>query len=108
MCLLLASHAPIDRIISGRVLRPVTARPGGRIPLVALDPSKLRVGMQAVVYRASQIVAKAVVEDVGGTELSARVLQTSAASVDLDESARVQFAAPANIGFTAAPLRLLA
>jgi hypothetical protein len=108
MCILLASHAPIDRIIAGRIPRPVTARPGVRIPLVALDASKLRVGMQAVVYRANQIVARAVVEDVGGQELSARVLQTSAASVDLDETVRVQFAAPASIGFTAAPLRLLA
>jgi len=53
-------------------------------------------------------VARAVVEDVGGQELSARVLQTSAASVDLDETARVQFAAPATVSFTATPLRLLA
>ena len=108
MCILLASHAPIDRIIAGRIPRPVTARPGMRIPLVALDASKLRVGMQAVVYRANQILARAVVEDVGGQELSARVLQTSSASVDLDETARVQFAAPATVSFTATPLRLLA
>jgi len=108
MCLLLASHAPIDQIIAGRIPRPVTVRPGIRIPLVALDPSKLRLGMQAVIYRSSQIVARAVVEDVGGKEVSARVIHTAAASVDLDETARVQFAAPTTVNFAASALRLLA
>ncbi|MBE0623293.1 MAG: hypothetical protein IH606_00650, partial [Burkholderiales bacterium] len=49
MCLLLASHAPVGRIIVGRIPRPITAvRPGTRIPLLALDPGKLRIGMQAI------------------------------------------------------------
>ena len=107
MCLLLASHAPVDRIIAGRLPRPVTVRPGVRIPLVALEPGKLRLGMEAVVYRANQIVAKAVVEDVGAAEVSARVVYTSAASIDLDVSARVQFAAPATVSFAATALRRL-
>ncbi len=104
MCLLLASHAPVDRIISGRLPRPVTARPGLRIPLIPIDASKLRVGMQAVVYSANQIVARALVEDVGGAEISARVVQTSAASVELNETMRVQFADPASISFAALPV----
>jgi len=108
MCLLLASHAPVDRIIAGRLPRPVTARPGSRISLVALDPAKLRLGMHAVVYKASQIVARALVEDVGGGEVSARVLQTSAASVDLDETMKVQFADAASIGFASLPVRSVA
>jgi hypothetical protein len=92
MCLLLASHAPVGRIITGNLPRPVTAvRPGVRIPLLALDPSRLRVGMQAVLYRANQVVARAVVEDLGQGEVSARVMQTSAAQVDLDVDVRVHF-----------------
>jgi len=47
------------------------------------------------------------VEDLGGQEVSARVIHTSAASVELDETARVQFAAPATIGFATSALRLL-
>ncbi len=101
MAILLASHAPVDRIIAGRLPRPVTARPGLRIPLVALDPARLRIGMEAVIYRASTVVARAVVEDIGGGEVSARVVHTATASVDLDESVRVQFADTARIGFTA-------
>jgi hypothetical protein len=107
MCLLLASHAPIDRIIAGRLPRPVTARPGIRIPLVALDASKLRLGMHAVVYRANQIVARAIVEDVGGAEVGARVVHTLTASVELDETVRVQFAPAAAVSFAASPVRLV-
>lgn len=92
MCLLLASHAPVGRIVAGRLPRPVTAvRPGIRIPLVALEPAKARVGMQAVIYRAQQVVARAVVEDVGSEEVSARVLYTHAAQIDLDMDVRVHF-----------------
>jgi hypothetical protein len=107
MCLLLASHAPVGRIIAGRLPRPVTARPGIRIPLVALDASRLRLGMHAVVYRADQIVARAVVEDVGGAEVGARVVHTVAASVELDETVRVQFSPPAAVSFAAMPVRLV-
>ena len=92
MCILLASHAPVGRIIAGRLPRPVTARPGLRIPLLPLDPGTVRVGMQAVVYRAGAIVARAVVEDVGTGEASARVTYTSRTSVELDETVRVHFA----------------
>jgi hypothetical protein len=102
MCLLLASHSPVDRIIAGRIPRPVTVRPGLCFPLVALDARKLGIGMEAVVYRASQIVARAIVEDVGGAEISARVVHTVSATVELDESARVQFASPRSIRFGAA------
>jgi hypothetical protein len=92
MCVLLASHAPVGRIVAGRLPRPVTARPGGRIPLLSLDPNKLRVGMEALVYRGVEVVARAVVEDLGAGEASARVTYTAQASVELDQNVRVQFA----------------
>ncbi len=112
MCLLLASHAPVGRIIAGRLPRPVTARPGLRIPLVALDPARLRIGMHALVYRANQIVARAVVEDVGSAEVSARVLTVvrdpvAGDSVDLDQTVQVQFAAATTVSFAKAPMRIV-
>jgi hypothetical protein len=97
MCLLLASHAPVGRIIAGRLPRAVTARPGVRIPLVALDVQRLRVGMHALVYRAESVVARAVVEDIGGGEVAARVLHTEQTSVELDTTMRVQFADASSI-----------
>jgi len=106
MALLLASHAPVNRIIAGRLPRPVLARPGLTIPLVALEPSRLRIGMQAMVYRANEIVARAVVEDIGSAEASARVLTAAGNAVQLDETVRVQFAAAASVSFSSTAMRL--
>lgn len=100
MCLLLASHAPVGRIIAGRLPRPVLARPGLRIPLVALEPARLRVGMQALVYRADRIVARAIVEDLGN-EASARVVHVSGGTLQLAETDRVQFAESASVSLAA-------
>jgi hypothetical protein len=105
MCLLLASHAPVGRIVAGRLARPVTARPGVRIPLTVFDPAKLRVGMQALVYRGTSVVARALVEDIGTAEVAARVLHTSAAQVELDGEARVQFADAAAVALAPARAR---
>ena len=102
MTLLLASHAPVGRIIAGRLPRPITVRPGIHIPLVALDPARLRVGMQALVYRGEAIVARGVVEDLGQEEVSARVTYTAQATVDLDEAVRVQFASATEVSLAAA------
>jgi hypothetical protein len=105
MCLLLASHAPVGRIIAGRLARPVTARPGVRIPLTVFEPAKLRLGMQAVVYRGINVVARALVEDIGATEISARVIHTSTSQVELDGEARVQFAEAEQVSLAVRRLR---
>jgi len=102
MCLLLASHAPVGRIVSGRLPRPVVARPGLRIPFVPVQAGTLRIGMQAVVYRGETIVARAVVEDLAGGEALATVTSTVEPSVSLDASVRVQFSEPAQISLAAA------
>lgn len=92
MCLLLASHAPVDRLISGRLKQPVTGvRPGLRLPLTVFDVSRIRVGMQALMVRAGSVVARATVEDIGTGEVSARVIHTTTTQVDLGNDVRVQF-----------------
>lgn len=106
MVLLLASHAPVGRIVAGRLPRPVHAvRPGVTLPLAALEPARLRVGMQALVYRDNAVVARAVVEDIGSDEVSARVLHVAAGIEELGTELRVHFddatvvsAAPARSG----------
>ncbi|MGZ8228725.1 MAG: hypothetical protein ACXWUS_03665 [Burkholderiales bacterium] len=102
MCLLLASEAPIGRILTGRLPRPVVVRPGVRIPLTAFDPARLRVGMHALVYRGDQVAARAVVEDIG-SEISARVIHTQTAEVSFDVDARVQFAEAEQVTLRQAP-----
>jgi hypothetical protein len=97
MCLLLASHAPVGRIIAGRLPRPITVRPGVRLPVTAFDASKLRVGMEALVYRGSSVVARAIVEDIGASEIATRVIHTTQPQVDLDVNVRVQFGASTSL-----------
>ena len=106
MCLLLASDAPVGRIIAGRLPRPITVRPGVRLPLTAFDPTKLRVGMEALVYRESNVVARAVVEDIGASEIAARVIHTAQPQVDLDVNVRVQFGAATALSRVAATKNL--
>ncbi|MBL0424006.1 hypothetical protein [Ramlibacter alkalitolerans] len=102
MCLLLASHAPVDRILQGRLARPATGvSPGVRIPLTVLDPSRLRVGMQALLYRNDTLVARATVEDLGAQEVAARVVHTAQARVDLGDDVRVHFDTEAMVSLAA-------
>ena len=92
MCLLLASDAPVDRIIAGRMTSPVTGvAVGVHIPLTVLDSTPLRVGMQALMYQGDNVVARALVDDVGPVGVSARVIQTATATVDLGTDVRVHF-----------------
>ena len=100
MCLLLASDAPVGRIIAGRLPRPITVRPGVRLPLTAFDP------MEALVYRESNVVARAVVEDIGASEIAARVIHTAQPQVDLDVNVRVQFGAATALSRVAATKNL--
>lgn len=106
MCLLIASHAPVGRIVSGRLARPVTGVGiGTRLPLQVLAGARLRVGMQAVLMRGTQVMARALVEDLGSAEVSARVVHVAAARIDLGDDVRVQFDDAATISLAAAGAR---
>ena len=71
VCILLASHAPVDEVVSGTVTKAATVRPGVRIP-VRLDPTRIRAGMSVTLYQANTAVGKGVVEDLedGGATVS--------------------------------------
>jgi hypothetical protein len=93
MCLLLASHAPVNRIIAGRLPAPVTAVPGVRLPVRVTDGRKLRVGMQALVYQAERVVARARVDDLASGEVQTTILQVDGNRLELAAETRVQFVA---------------
>ena len=106
MCLLLASHAPVDRIVAGRMARPVTGVSlGQRIPLTVLDPAQLRIGMQAVIYRGGQVVARAQVEDLGQGEVAARVIHKATERLDLGDDCKVHFDREAAVSLSSASAR---
>ncbi|NJN83783.1 MAG: hypothetical protein HC802_16915 [Caldilineaceae bacterium] len=90
VCILLASHAPVNQIIAGAVREAVTARPGGRVQ-IEVESAAVRVGMPVYLYRNQQVVAQAVVDDLVGNLASARFVQVSQSSLQIDQGARAHF-----------------
>jgi hypothetical protein len=95
ICLLLASHAPVTRIIAGHVPRPTVVTVGGRVDL-AVDLAQIRVGMHVLLYTGPRVVARGVVEDLAAGTATARVLDASATA--LEPGARAQFGEPGAFG----------
>ncbi len=92
VCVLLASHAPVKRIISARIQRPVPAVVNTRLD-ITIDPATTRIGMQVLVHApATQtLLARAVIEDLGAGTATARIVEAPAgAAFTLDSSLRVQ------------------
>ncbi len=90
VCILLASHAPVNRLISGRLNKPTIVRPGGRFE-VAIDPARVRVGMHVMLYASpDRVVAQGVIEDLASGLASARIVQAFESNVQLGINAQVQ------------------
>jgi hypothetical protein len=80
ICLLMAAHAPLERVIPARLVAPVAVRPGVRLDL-ALDISVARIGMTALLRDAeARPVGTAVVEDLSEGIARARIVQNFTAS----------------------------
>ena len=93
VCILLASHAPVDRIIAGSVHKDTPLRPGIRIDL-EVNLSQVRVGMFVNLYSGASVVARGVVEDLASGLASARVTDSVASVTSLAAGARVQLVEP--------------
>jgi len=93
VCMLLASHAPVNELLSGHVSKPTEARVGSSIEL-AVDPSRVRVGMH-VTIRSETRTVQAVVEDLTSSVVRARVVLTSAPVVTLKVKTSAYFSEPA-------------
>ena len=76
ICILLASHAPVGRIIAGHVEEEVPIEPGRVVP-VRVDPRKVRVGMAALFEVAGSVRARGVIEDLSDGRAITRLLSTS-------------------------------
>jgi hypothetical protein len=91
LSLLLACHAPVNQIISGRVLKPTTVRPNDRLQ-ISMDPLQVRIGMSVLVYsNLNTVVARGIVDDLNGGLAMAKITQTSQVNLALSETTRVQF-----------------
>lgn len=94
VCLLLSAHAPVKRILSARVLRPLRPAIDARLDL-ALDPNIARIGMQVLVHAPAtqQVVARGVLDDIAAASGVARITEVMDATVTIDASMRVQLQA---------------
>jgi hypothetical protein len=93
ICLLLASHAPVNELLSGHVSKPSVAKVGGTLEL-AIDPARVRIGMHVLIRSGEQTV-QAVVEDLSSSVVKARVMSASSTTVHLPEKTSARFADPA-------------
>src|SRR5262249_37157662 len=76
VCLLLAAHAPVDRIIPARLVAPVPARIGVGLDL-AVDIRVARIGMTALIRGAdTQPIAPAILEGLAEAVARARITRT--------------------------------
>ncbi|XXT19170.1 hypothetical protein WME94_53985 [Sorangium sp. So ce429] len=79
VALLLASHAPVNRILTGDVIRPEPVSPGGRVR-VQIDVSLVRVGMHVLLFGAGAAgapIGRGFIDDVGAGVAEVKVVGTS-------------------------------
>lgn len=99
ICILLASHAPVNQIIAGHLPKQTAVTPGIRLDLAAVNIAQVSVGMQVVLFDQQGVVARAVVDDLGSGQVSAKVTAIEALdergqvakSITLPPGARVQY-----------------
>jgi hypothetical protein len=105
LCLLLASHAPVHRIVAGHVHRDTPVVRDARVDL-KVDLSQVRVGMRVNFFSGTEVVARGVVEDLSTGLAAARVVEELRSGAQLAAGARVQFLEPDRAGgFLPAGLR---
>jgi hypothetical protein len=88
-CLLLASHSPVNQILSGHVQADTPIQPGGQVK-VTIPTAGVRVGMHVLLYKGADVVARGVVEDLSAGTAAARIIHATK-NETLAQGARVQF-----------------
>ena len=89
VALLISAHAPVSQLISARMVRPIFAQPGVIFDLT-LDVSKVRIGMPIIVQnRPGEISARAIIDDIVGGQVRARILEVPKPNVTLSVDAVV-------------------
>jgi hypothetical protein len=91
VCLLTASHSPVNEIVTGRVLRPLPLLPGTLIPIKPFLLDKVRLGMHVQFFDADRVAATAVVDDLHDDTATVRVLTAAVAGVQATEATAVHF-----------------
>ncbi|VAW06076.1 hypothetical protein MNBD_ALPHA04-1791 [hydrothermal vent metagenome] len=91
ICLLMASHSPVDKLIPATIVTPSPARVGTLIPL-RVDVSIIRTGLIGMIRSNSgRSLASVKVEEIGSEIAHARVVQSFASTEILSQGLRINF-----------------
>ena len=97
VCLLLASHAPVDEIVAGHLESDAAGKVGDLIDL-AIDRGKPRIGMRVAVYRDDRVLLQGVVQDLAGGAARVKVVQAATPTFRLDRLSKARlFADPRKV-----------
>lgn len=107
---LLASHAPVNQLLRGAVVRPRPVAVGGRLEL-AVDIASTRIGAHVQLFElvngASTLVGRGVVDDLAAGFATVRVLDASKASIEPAEGTIAEPSALGGSGWQIGPAGLL-
>jgi hypothetical protein len=93
VALLLASHAPVDQLITGTLIEETKPAAGGLLR-IKVDPLRIRRGMDVVLESAGAGLVRAVVEDIASGFVSARVVAAPAVAATIARETVVRFHEP--------------
>ncbi|MCC6875770.1 MAG: hypothetical protein IT378_15795 [Sandaracinaceae bacterium] len=106
VAILLASHAPVGRIVQGHVMEPTPVAPDKPIR-VRIDPALVRVGMSAIVTVGGTATLRAIVEDLADLHVVARVVSVPQPGLTLASGEAVRFVEADSSPIQASPSRPL-
>jgi hypothetical protein len=90
ICILMAAHSPVDKIIPAQLVAPVPARLGTRL-FLTLDATRVRSGMTALLRdEQDRIVSRARIEDIADGRAQATVTHIEAPLTTFTPALRVQ------------------
>jgi len=93
ICLLMAAHAPVDKIIPAQLVAPAPAKLGSRL-FLNLDVARVRKGMTAVVRDdRDRIISRAVIDDIVDGRAQATVTHVTASITTFTAGMRFQLVA---------------
>jgi hypothetical protein len=93
VCLLMAAHAPVDKIIPAHLVAPVPAKIGTRL-LLTLDVTRVRKGMMTLIRNErDQIVSHAIVEEISAGRVQASITKILAPITTVTSAMRFQMVA---------------
>ncbi len=90
ICLLMAAHAPVDRIIPAHLITPAPARLGGKL-FLTLDIARVSKGMVTLIRDdADRIISRAVIDDIVDGRAQATITHVTATIQTITPAMRFQ------------------